>query len=203
MKKILALAFSIMITFLYGQDTIRTISGEEIIAKVMEINKEEIKYKKNSNINGPTYLLSKTKIISITYLNGETEIFDNSKIEENPNREIEDTQLFEELTKKNNTVYIDSENANAIIHATNTIGIWGYWVIIKNKEEADFILKFNIRFAGLGDAFGSAQFIYPENNKILKTTKEVNTIMGWDFNTKRGVINKIIKKEIKPMFKSR
>ena len=130
-------------------------------------------------------------------------MFVNSKIEGKQINELEDTELFEKLTKKNNKVYIDSENANAIIHATNAIGIWGYWIITKYKEEADFILKFNIRFAGLGDAFGSAQFIHPLNNRILNTTKEVNTIMGWDLNTKRGVINKIVKKEIKPLFKVR
>jgi len=105
------------------------------------------------------------------------------------------------LTKKNNKVYIDSENKNAIIHASNAIGIWGYWIITKKKEEADFILKFNIRFSGIGDAFGNAQFINPKNDMVLETTEEVNTIMGWDFNTKRGVINKIVKKRIIPMFK--
>ncbi len=203
MKKTLTILFLIMTTFLYGQDTIRTISGEEIIVKVMELNKEEIKYKRYSNLNGPTYLLNKTEVISITYLNGETEIFSNSKIEENPDIEIGEAELFEKLTKKNNKVFIDSGNENAIIHATNAIEIWGYWIITKNKEEADFILKFNIRFAGLGDAFGSAQFIYPQDNRILRTTKEVNTVMSWDFNTKRGVINKIVKKEIKPIFKSK
>lgn len=195
MKKIMTISFLILTSYLYAQDTIRTISGDEIIAKVLEVNNKEIKYKKTSNINGPTYLLKKNEIISITYTNGETEVLLNSKTEEKTSIE-----LFKKLTKRNNKIYIDSENANAIIHATNTIGIWGYWIITKNKEDADFILKFNIRFAGLGDAFGSAQFINPKNDRILKTTKEVNTITSWDFNTKRGVINKIVKKEIRPMF---
>ena len=73
-----------MTTYLYSQDTIRTISTEEIIAKVIEVNKDDIKYKKHSNINGPTYNLSKNEIISITYQNGETEMFVNSKMEEKP-----------------------------------------------------------------------------------------------------------------------
>lgn len=192
-----------MTTYLYSQDTIRTISTKEIIAKVIEVNKDDIKYKKYRNINGPTYSLSKNEIISITYLNGETEIYVDSKIEENPINELDDVELLNKLTKKNNTVYIDCDNANAIVHATYAIGVWGYWIITKNKEEADFILKFHIRFGGLGNAFGNAQFINPETNKTFKTTKEVkNTIMRGDFNTKRGLINKIVEKEIKPMFES-
>ncbi|MCK5856913.1 MAG: hypothetical protein KAG64_05450 [Bacteroidales bacterium] len=200
MKEIMTILFLIMTTYVYSQDTIRHISGKVVIAKVIEINKEDVKYKKYSNINGPTYLLNKKEIISITYHNGETEVFISSKKEENSAHELEDTVIFKNLTKRNNKVYIESENANAIIHATNAIGIWGYWIITKNKEEADFILKFYIRFTVIGDAFGSAQFIDPMNDKIIKTTKEVNTLMSWDFNTKRGVINKIIKKEIKPLF---
>ena len=55
----------------------------------------------------------------------------------------------------------------------------GYWIITKNKEEADFILKFNIRFAGLGDAFGSAQFIYPKND--IKNNKRSKYNYGLGF----------------------
>lgn len=200
MRKIMTISFLALTTYLYSQDTIRITSRKEIIAKVIEVNKDDIKYKKHSNINGPTYSLSKNEIISITYMNEETEKFVNSKTEGNPISELDDIELFKKLTEKNNKVYIDSENANAIIHATNVIGIWGYWIITKNIEEADFILKFNIRFTVIGEAFGSVQFINPKNDRILKTTKEVNTVMSWDFNTKRGVINKIVKKEIKPMF---
>jgi len=200
MKAILILSFLILTTYLYSQDTIQTTSGKEIIAKVTEVSSKEIKFKKYNNLDGPTYNLNKNEIISIVYLNGETEVFTKVKTAENPIKELSDTELFEKLTKKNNKVYIDSDNANAIIHATNIIGIWGYWAITKNKEEADFILKFNIRYTAIGDAFGSAQFINPKNGRILKTTKEMNTFMNLDFNTKRGVINKIVKKGIKPMF---
>jgi hypothetical protein len=201
MKKILTITLLIMTTFLYGQDTIRTTSTKEIIAKVVEVNKDDIRYKKYSNINGPTYSLSKNEIISITYLNGETEIFVNSKKEGNSVSELDDFDQFKKLTKKNNTVYIDSEDRGAITHATNVIAVWGYWIITKNKKEADFILKFHIRYGGMGNTFGTAQFIDPQTNKTLKITKEIkNTIFSEGFNNKRGVINNIVKKEIKPMF---
>ena len=81
MRKIMTISFLALTTYLYSQDTIRITSRKEIIAKVIEVNKDDIKYKKHSNINGPTYSLSKNEIISITYMNGETEMFVNSKTE--------------------------------------------------------------------------------------------------------------------------
>ena len=108
--------------------------------------------------------------------------------------------IFAQLTKANNKVFIESADKNAVIHATKAIGKWKYWVITENKEEADFILKFTYQFVGLGDVFGYAEFISPKNGDVLKTTKEVNSIMSMDFNSKRAVLNKIIKKEIKPLF---
>jgi hypothetical protein len=199
LKSLITLFLVLTSTFCYCQDTIRTVSNEKIIAIVTEVNKEDIKYKKFNNPEGPTYSMSKDELISISYIIGEKEFFKLNKEIDGAN-ELSDDELFDLLTIKNNVVFIYSENTNAIIHATNTISNWGYWAISKNKEDADFILKFNIRFGALGDAYGNALFIYPSDNRIIKSTKEVNTKMSLVFNTKRGVINKIIKKEIQPMF---
>lgn len=108
---------------------------------------------------------------------------------------------FSQLTKAKNKVFIESTDKNGIIHATKALGSWGYWIITENKEEADFILNFTYRFAGVGDVFGYAEFINPENRNVLKKTKEVNSMMSMDFNSKRAVINKIVKKQIKPLFR--
>ncbi|PCH71693.1 MAG: hypothetical protein COC06_00135 [Bacteroidales bacterium] len=108
---------------------------------------------------------------------------------------------FSQLTKAKNKVFIESTDKNGVIHATKALGRWGYWIITKNKEEADFILKFSYKFIGLGDVFGHAEFLNPENGNVLKETKEVNSIMSMDFNSKRAVINKIVKKQIKPLFR--
>ena len=119
---------------------------------------------------------------------------------------LQKEQELKMITKKGNKVFIEAFDknvldSNALIHTANALNSWGYWKLTKIKEEADFILKITFRYAGLGDTFGNAQFINPKNNEILKTTREVNTIMSWDVNTKRGVIKKIIAKEIKPNYK--
>ncbi len=116
----------------------------------------------------------------------------------NSSIEIDD---FSQLTKAKNKVFIEATDKNVIIHATKALGAWGYWIITDKKEEADFILNFSYQFTGLGDVFGYAEFVNPENGNVLKTTKEVNSMMSMDFNAKRAVINKLVKKEIKPLFR--
>ena len=116
------------------------------------------------------------------------------------NKDME-TDDFSQLTKAKNKVFIESTDKNVVIHATKALGGWGYWTITENKEEADFILNFSYQFTGLGDVFGYAEFLNPENGNVMKTTKEVNSMMSMDFNSKRAVINKLVKKEIKPLFR--
>lgn len=64
----------------YSQDVLYTISGDKIPSKVLEINAKDIKYKDFNNVDGPTYVISKTDIVLIQYYNGVTEV-----INSNPN----------------------------------------------------------------------------------------------------------------------
>jgi hypothetical protein len=201
MKYILSVfAFLVIQTYSQGQDTIKTTTGVKIIAKVFEIDKDNIKYKKLNNPDGPAYLISVNEVESVNYQNGDIDLFAKKAIADSISNKLSDEELFSLITKKHNKVFIQCDEENATIHAINAINAWGYWIVTEEKEKADFILKFNIVFAGLGDHFGKASFIAPQTGKILKTTKEVNTIMSWDMNTKRGVIDKIVNKEIKAMY---
>lgn len=56
-----------------AQDVIVTRQAERIDAKVLEVSETEIKYKKTSNPDGPTFVLSTEKIASILYANGEVQ----------------------------------------------------------------------------------------------------------------------------------
>lgn len=184
-----------------AQDTINKTDGEKIIGKVLEIDDSSVKYKKSNNPDGPDYILKISEISSIRYQNNETEVF--AKSEQPKKRDfagMTESEILKEITKKGNKVYIESKDESAILHAIHGIKGWGYWEVTENKAEADFILRFDYIHAGLGDAFGKALFINPENNDVLRQTKEVNTVMSMDMNTKRGVINKLITKEIRPYY---
>ena len=50
-------------TLVCAQDVIVKRDGSTILSKVLEVNTSEIKYKKFSNQDGPTYTINKSEII--------------------------------------------------------------------------------------------------------------------------------------------
>ena len=53
-----------------AQDIITKIDGTDIRAKVSEVGTTDIKYKNFSNLDGPTYTISKKDVLMVTYENG-------------------------------------------------------------------------------------------------------------------------------------
>jgi hypothetical protein len=75
MKPFFFLTFLFAGLCLQAQDTLYTISGQKIPAKVLEINQTEIRYKKANNLEGPTYVVDKTDVALIEYKNGSKEMY--------------------------------------------------------------------------------------------------------------------------------
>ena len=192
MKQLFTLSILFLSLDLLGQDTINLNDGTKIIAQIMDVNKYCVSFLKYEHLNGSSYYIPGSETKLIIYHSGEKITFKNNFLEEN-------IELFDQLTKKGNKVYIDCPVPNAIIHATKYLNEWGYWSIIDNKEQADFILKL-VLILSWPDYFGYAQFIDPKSNSIIKQTKKVSTGMATDPNTKRKVIEKIIRKGIKPFY---
>jgi hypothetical protein len=75
--------FSIIIIYLlsfnlvFAQDTIIKKNGDKIIAKVTEVNQNEIKYKRFDLPDGPDFVDSKGSIQAIIYANGYKEVYAN------------------------------------------------------------------------------------------------------------------------------
>jgi len=70
---LLAIIFNVSLSF--SQDIITTKTGEDILGKITEITKTEVKYKKFDNLDGPLYTMLKSDILMIRYENGSKEIF--------------------------------------------------------------------------------------------------------------------------------
>ncbi len=60
---------------LFAQDVIVMNDGSTTLSKVLEVNINDVKYKKFSNIDGPTYVIPKSDIMAINYENGEKDYF--------------------------------------------------------------------------------------------------------------------------------
>jgi hypothetical protein len=69
----------------FSQDLFIYKDGSELNVKVLRVNKNDISYKKNSNINGPEYVEDKINLFMIKYENGTKDIFINNSEEKNIN----------------------------------------------------------------------------------------------------------------------
>lgn len=63
----------------FSQDKIYKTDNTIIEAKIQEVGNLEIKYKKISNINGPTYVVNKENVSMIVYENGEKEVYNQTQ----------------------------------------------------------------------------------------------------------------------------
>lgn len=62
----------------FSQDIITKISGEDIKAKVLEVEQFDVKYKRFDNLDGPVFTMQKAEILMIRYENGTKDIFNNT-----------------------------------------------------------------------------------------------------------------------------
>ncbi len=78
MKRLIFIAVALLGSVMVSraQDIITTRSGEDIQAKVEEVSPLMIKYKRFSNLDGPSYSISTAQVVMIRYQNGEKDIFD-------------------------------------------------------------------------------------------------------------------------------
>jgi hypothetical protein len=75
MKSLLTLSVFILLAInMKAQDLILLKNGNELDAKVMEVNVSEIKYKKSDNPDGPSYSVQRSDVFLIKYKNGTKDI---------------------------------------------------------------------------------------------------------------------------------
>ena len=83
MNKFLTLLLFVTISIVsFAQDIIITKDKERIQAKILEVSKDEIKYKKFSYQDGPVFSIDIDEIVTVAYENGEVEIYNEETIEE-------------------------------------------------------------------------------------------------------------------------
>jgi len=79
MKKLILVSFCLsMALFSFSQDLLTKKNGEDIKVKIIEVNQSEIKYKKNENLSGPTFTISKSEALMIRYEDGSKEMFQDT-----------------------------------------------------------------------------------------------------------------------------
>ena len=67
------------VSIIAAQDMVLKVNGDEIKAKVIEVGLTEIKYKRATNLTGPTYTVPISEVFMITYENGEKDVFGRTR----------------------------------------------------------------------------------------------------------------------------
>lgn len=75
MRYRILMLFSVLSSYCMAKDVIVTKDAQQIEAKITEVSESEVKYKKASNPNGPTFVMSTDKIATVVYENGEIQTF--------------------------------------------------------------------------------------------------------------------------------
>lgn len=58
----------------YAQDIIYLFDGTEVEAKLTEISSSELKYKRMDNLEGPAFVIERSKVFKVKYANGQSEV---------------------------------------------------------------------------------------------------------------------------------
>lgn len=83
MRKIMIFLTSMVITICaFAQDIIVTTDAQKIEAKILEVTKNEIKYKELDNLDGPLFVLPIEDIVTIIYANGKVVLYNERQAAE-------------------------------------------------------------------------------------------------------------------------
>lgn len=79
-KFILLFSMCFILSNAYSQDTITKKNGEDLLAKVIEVGQNEIKYRQFNNLEGPIYSILKSDVLLLHYENGQKDVFAEKSI---------------------------------------------------------------------------------------------------------------------------
>lgn len=110
-------------------DVIIKRNGDEVLAKIIEIGINEIKFKKCNNLDGPIYSVLKDDIFMIKYSNGEKDVF-KLKEKETPKKEPQKAEKAEPIA--NPTAHAGGVTGlvfGIIALAVGSLLFWSVWLL--------------------------------------------------------------------------
>jgi len=117
-----------------AQDVIIKKNGDEIKAKVTEVDVNEVKYKKFENLSGPVYSIAKSDVFMIKYENGDKDMFGKSSEESGgaAQNKIQNTEQRVSANRNTTTAQgaragsseSSTQNANEYRHKSPAAAFW-------------------------------------------------------------------------------
>jgi len=186
-----------------AQDTIYVNSKSPlIIAKILEVNPSNLKYKSYSNIDGPTYTIELSEIEKVIYKNGDIEKYrtDDSEKKGIKRQTSEDlmpgSRIFLAFSRTTGKSDVDGNDAKLMLKSyiegkTNC-------VIVNSIDEADFEMELSVVKKIMADRKAMLIIRHLLTDKEVYRTKWVrgtsNAFSG--YSGSRASIGKLVKKYI-------
>ena len=203
--KVLSIIFTV-VAFLgtshtYAQDKIYLKSdSSEIIVKILEVNSTNLKYKKYSNLEGPTYTIEKNSIEKVIFENGEIETFSseslNTKSVERQTSQdlIPGSRLFLTYANTESEDNVDGDDATGMLKTyiegkTNCI-------VVNSIDEADFVIELRVIKKAMAERSAKIEIKHILSEKIVFETKWVRKASSafYGYSGSRAAIGKVVKK---------
>lgn len=118
------------------QDVITLKNRDEIQAKITEISKHEIRYKKWENLEGAVYVMDKEFVFMIKYQNGTKDVFANQEKTEKAEEKKTQQQTLQEAENKpepksvvilDNDMYQQGVKDARKYYKVKPLVLWGTW----------------------------------------------------------------------------
>lgn len=184
-----------------GQDTIYVKSKNTLInAKILEVNPSNLKYKRFSNIDGPTYTIERGKIEKVIYANGEVENFvgddsEKKKIERQASQDLmPGSRIFLTFSKTSGKDDVNGEDAKQMLK-TYIKGKTSC-VVVSTIDEADFEMELSVVIKIMAERKAMLTIRHIITNEEVYSTKWVrgtsNAFSG--YSGSRHAIGRLVKK---------
>ncbi len=137
----------------HAQDILYTTGGNKIQAKVTEINTVDIKYKDFSNLEGPTYVISKAEVVLIRFAGGSTQIINNNAPAFSPKTTESTSSKSPDKKKQFNLYYLNKNllSINALALANGDVTLMYDRELLDSRLCLSFLggYNFNPQMGGL------------------------------------------------------
>ena len=155
MKHLFLLIAACIATVAQAQDVIVKRDGSTILTKVLEVNQADIKYKKFSNQQGPTYTINKSEVMAINYESGDKDTFEDeaqavvsmqvpantsTPFGVNPNLAEDNLKLVKQFNS-HNPIYLGNDTKKKYINIAQVLGIKEGSIIETPELKASFSMK--------------------------------------------------------------
>lgn len=202
MRTLFALVTACFALSVLAEDLIVFRNGDVVKAVVLEIQKTDVKYKRASNPQGPTYTVSKADLLSIVYENGEKDNFGETRFDADtsveqqqlPESQNSGPQQFDPVPAADNAERISLINNSTVRHGdrkpdenklkttknhTWILGVTDGSILSDENISIDFVPTWFAQFIEKGKT-KTREFFTPSYNickyKIIITNKTTHPI---------------------------